>query len=245
MKTGLLLAIILVSGFSAGLIHGALNLILVEPYLDSAIDIENQNLFSSGEEKDTPEFWADFREYRQWQKSGQVLAGGILGLSFGALFGVVFVYSIGRLPGNHYAKKALILAGIMWLTLFLIPAIKYPANPPTVGDGDTILLRQSLYIAFIAFSGLGALGFSVIYKKMKNKARVYIIPIAFAVYITIGFVLMPSNPDEVTAPMDLVNNFRIISGLTVTIFWIVNALILGFLWQKFRPDEDIVKQVNS
>lgn len=243
MKTGLLLVIILGSGFSAGIFHGATNLVLVEPYLDSAIDIENQNMFASGEEKDTAEFWEEFREYRLWQKSGQVLAGGILGTSMGALFGMVFLFSRNRLPGNHHVKKALVLAAIMWLIIFLIPAVKYPANPPTVGDPDTIVLRQFLYIAFVAISGLGALALSVIYKKMQNKSRIFIVSIAFAVYISVAFLLMPPNPDDVTAPMALVEGFRIISGATVTLFWIVNALILGFLWQKFQPHRPLVKKM--
>jgi hypothetical protein len=48
-------------------------------------------------------------------------------------------------------------------------------------------------------------------------------------------VLLPPNPDEITAPMDLVNGFRIVSALTVTMTWIINAIILGYLWQKFQP----------
>ena len=45
------IVIVLVSGFVAGTIHGAVNLAIVEPYLDEAIGIENQNLFTSGELK--------------------------------------------------------------------------------------------------------------------------------------------------------------------------------------------------
>lgn len=57
MKTARFIAIVLLAGCFAGIIHGTANLVIVEPYLDEAIGIENQNLFSSGEEKDTPEFW--------------------------------------------------------------------------------------------------------------------------------------------------------------------------------------------
>ena len=45
---------------------------------------------------------------------------------------------------------------------------------------------------------------------------------------------MPPNPDEVTAPMDLVNGFRIMSVMAVTTFWIAEAIILGLLWQKYK-----------
>ena len=235
MKTLLFLVIVLVSGFSAGTIHGLINLGVIEPFLDKAIGIENENLFASGEVQDTPQFWEEFNTYRIWQKQGEVIAGGILGLSIGALFGLVFAYSRHILPGQNHIKKALFLAGIMWFTIFFIPFLKYPANPPTVGDPDTILLRTSLYVALVALSGLGALGFSKIYNKVKNPARKFVIPLGYAFYISVIFIVMPENPDELIAPSDLINGFRIASASTVTIFWILDAIILGALWQKFQP----------
>ena len=44
MKSTYFIVIVLVSGFTAGIIHGAVNLVIVEPYLDQAISIEDQNL---------------------------------------------------------------------------------------------------------------------------------------------------------------------------------------------------------
>ncbi|HYL66645.1 MAG TPA: CbtA family protein [Nitrosopumilaceae archaeon] len=234
MKTSIFLAIVLISGFSAGLVHGLVNLAIVEPYLDTAIGIENQNKFLEGQVKDTPQFWDEFSKYRTWQKEGGVLSGGILGLSTGALFGIVFAYSRNKIPSKHNVKKALILAGIMWFTLFFIPFLKYPANPPTVGDPNTIMFRSSIYIAFIALSGLGALGFAKLYNRLQNKK--FLILIGYAVYMIMVFLLMPQNPDKITAPLDLINGFRIASLGTMTLYWIVNALILGLLWQKFHPD---------
>ncbi len=242
MKAALFFVIVLVSGFSAGTIHGLANFVTTEPFLDEAIGIENQNLFASGEEKDTPVFWAEYNAYRVWQKGGQVLAGGILGLSIGSLFGVVFAYSRHVLPGQNHVKKSLVLAGLMWFTIFIIPFLKYPANPPTVGDPDTVVLRANLYLSFIALSGFGAVGFYRVYKKLQDRKKIFAF-IGFAVYISIVFVLMPPNPDEITAPMELVNGFRVMSVTAVTVFWIANALILGLLWEKFQPHKSLVKKV--
>ncbi|KAG2475965.1 MAG: putative cobalt transporter CbtA [Nitrosopumilales archaeon] len=242
MKAALFFVIVLVSGFSAGTIHGLANFVTTEPFLDEAIGIENQNLFASGEEKDTPVFWAEYNAYRVWQKGGQVLAGGILGLSIGSLFGVVFAYSRHVLPGQNHVKKSLVLAGLMWFTIFIIPFLKYPANPPTVGDPDTVVLRAILYLSFIALSGFGAVGFYRVYKKLQDRKKIFAF-IGFAVYISIVFVLMPPNPDEITAPMELVNGFRVMSVTAVTVFWIANALILGLLWEKFQPHKPLVKKV--
>ncbi len=238
MKTALFIAIVLLSGCFAGIIHGLANLAIVEPYLDEAIGIENQNLFASGEEKDTQEFWVAYSTYRDWQKGGQILAGAILGTSIGALFGIIFAYSRSILPGIHNVKKAIILAGIMWLTIYFIPFLKYPANPPTVGDPETVVLRGIFYLSFIAISGFGAIGFYQLYKKLEKSKKIVAF-IGYVAFITAIFVVMPQNPDEVTAPMELVYGFRAMSVIAVSIYWISLGVILGIFWQKIQPDKPI------
>ncbi len=243
MKTGHFIGIVLLAGCFAGIIHGAANLAIVEPYLDEAIGIENQNLFASGEEKDTPQFWVEYSAYRDWQKGGQVLAGAILGTSIGALFGIVFAYSRKILPGQHNVKKALVLAGIMWLTIYLIPFLKYPANPPTVGDSETVVLRATLYLAFIAISGFSVIGFYQLSKKFQGRKKLVAV-IGYAAFMTAMFVVMPPNPDEITAPMELVNGFRVMSVVAVSVFWLALGIILGLFWQKIQPDKPIQTQTN-
>ena len=240
MKTSLFIIIVLISGAFAGTIHGAVNFVIVEPSLDRAIGLENQNLFESGEEKDTPEFWDAYDGYRTWQKGGQILAGTILGTAIGSLFGIVFALSRNSLPGNNDVKKAVVLAGIMWLTLYFIPFLKYPANPPTVGDTETVVLRAILYLSFIAISGFSAFGFYKLSKKLKSNQRIVWI-ISYAVFISIVFFLMPENPDEISAPMDLVNEFRAMSVIGVSSFWISIGIILGIFWNKIEPNRKTTK----
>ena len=243
MKTGHFIGIVLLAGCFAGIIHGAANLAIVEPYLDEAIGIENQNLFASGEEKDTLQFWVEYSVYRDWQKGGQVLAGAILGTSIGALFGIVFAYSRKILPGQHNVKKALVLAGIMWLTIFLIPFLKYPANPPTVGDPETVVLRATLYLAFIAISGFSVIGFYQLSKKFQGRKKLVAV-IGYATFMTAMFIVLPPNPDEIAAPMELVNGFRVMSVVAVSVFWLALGIILGLFWQKIQPDKPIQTQTN-
>jgi predicted cobalt transporter CbtA len=240
VKTFLFIIIVLLSGTFAGFIHGVINFAIVEPYLDQAIGIENQNLFASGEEKDTPQFWAEYDGYRDWQKSGQILAGVILGVSMGSLFGIVFALSRRWLPGNNDVKKSVILACVMWFTLIFIPFLKYPANPPTVGDSETIVLRSILYLSFIAISGLGAFAFYKLSAKFQNKKKTISL-IGYGAFISLAFLVMPANPDEITAPMELVNEFRLMSVLGVTSFWISIGIILGLFWNRFKPHQ----QTNS
>ena len=235
MKTGIFVLIVLLSGCFAGTIYGTLNLIIVEPYLDDAINIENQNLFSSGEEIDGPQFWVEYYEYRSWQKGGQILAGAILGTSIGSLFGIVYALSKKSLPSRNNIGKTLILAGLMWFTLFVIPFLKYTANPPTVGDGETVVLRGILYLTLIAISGFLAIGFYQIFKRLKAKNRILPI-IGYGVLMSMVFFVMPENPDEISTSMELVNGFRVVAFLTGTVFWFTLALFLGVFWQKTNPD---------
>ena len=233
MKSALFIVIVIISGALAGAIHGTVNFAIVEPYLDQAIGIENQNLFASGEEDDNPQFWADYEEYRVWQKSGQVLAGIILGIAMGSLFGIVYALSRNSLPGKNDVSKAVILAGIMWITIYLIPFLKYPANPPTVGDGETVALRAILYISFILISGFGAFAFYKLSKKLQSNKK-YLGLLGYAIFIIIVFFTMPENPDQITAPMNLVNEFRLMSILGVSSFWGSIGIILGLFWKKFE-----------
>ena len=233
MKTLTFILITLLSGALAGTALGLLNQLVVEPYIDSAIALENEAAAAEGEMMDPAELAA----YRLWQRSGSVAAGAVLGTSLGALFGVVFAYGRSLLPGSTNLKKALILAGIMWLTLYFVPAIKYPANPPAVGDPETIYLRQGLYLAIIAISGFAALGIGAAYRRMPPNSRRFIAPAAYFAIVGAAFFILPPNPDEIAVPMDLVNAFRIASGLTMAAFWILLGAILGTLWDRTRPHE--------
>ena len=233
MKTIVFISIVLISGGLAGLVHGTINFAIVEPYLDQAIGLENESLFASGEAEDTLEFWAEYESYRIWQKSGQVLAGVILGLAMGSLFGIVFALSRNFLPGKNIVTKAVFLSGLMWFTLYLIPFLKYPTNPPTVGEADTVVLRMILYVSFIIISGIGVIVFYKLFTKL-NKNKKYFALIGYAGLMIIAFIVMPDNPDEITAPMNLVNEFRFVSVLGVTSFWGSVGIILGLFWNKFE-----------
>jgi predicted cobalt transporter CbtA len=231
MKLLTFIGITLLAGVISGLAYGTMNLLVVEPFIDQGIDIEIQNQINEGEQVDMQEI----AQYRVWQKGGQLVAGTILGVSFASLYAIVYGYARKSLPGSSEVRKSLFLALIVWLTIFMIPFLKYPGNPPVVGDPETIYYREALYVAFLAISGLGALGFAFLYRKMSSiVARKFIIPALYAAYITAFYFAMPPNPDAITIPMELVTNFRIITIITAAIFWAVLGITFGSLWDKFK-----------
>jgi predicted cobalt transporter CbtA len=238
MKTLTFVAITLISGAIAGTILAIINQGIVEPYIDRAINIEAEDAVTEGKVIDPSEL----AEYRIWQKGGEIAAGSILGTSLSSLFGIVFIYSRTSLPGSSNKKKALALAGIMYIVLFIIPALKYPANPPAVGDPETIYYRQTLYVTFTAISGFSALAVAYIYRTLKNKVptitKNIIFPLIYAAIIADAYLALPSNPDKITSvPMDLVQGFRISSAFTMSIFWGMIGITFGSMWDRFKPHE--------
>jgi Probable cobalt transporter subunit (CbtA) len=192
------------------------------------------NSIASGEVVDFDEL----SSYRVWQKEGTFAAGAFLGVTYGAILGIIYVISRKYLPSSSDRKKALILAAIMCLSLYIVPFIKYPANPPGVGDPETIGLRDSLYTSYQLASGLIALGVSILMYKLQRISYIkYVIPVFYLGLVASIYAVFPANPDEITAPMDLVNAFRAVTFGTMVMFYLVLGTIFGIMWNKFKPHE--------
>ena len=236
MKALTLVGITLSSGVIAGIILALLNLGIVEPTIDKAIALEVQKQVSSGENVNMSELI----DYRYWQKAGAFAGGAIYGAGLASLFGVIFVFARNKLPGKNNKQKAIFLAGIMWFVLFLMMALKYPANPPAVGDPETIYYREILYVTYIMISGFAALGLAVIWIRTNMNSKRIIIPLIYAAIMVTAFVVMPSNPDKIEISMDLIQTFRIFSAMTIGVFWGVLGITFGLLWDKFLSNEQTV-----
>jgi predicted cobalt transporter CbtA len=233
LKALTLVGITLSSGVIAGIILAFLNLGIVEPTIDKAIALEVQKQVSSGENVNMSELI----DYRYWQKAGTFAGGAIYGAGLASLFGVVFVFAGSKLPGKNNKQKAILLAGIMWFVLFLMVALKYPANPPAVGDPETIYYRETLYVGYILISGLAALGMAVIWIRTRMNSKKIIIPLMYAAIMVTAYVVMPSNPDKTEISMDLIQTFRILTAITIGVFWGTLGIIFGSLWDKFLSRE--------
>jgi hypothetical protein len=86
------------------------------------------------------------------------LATGVVvyGCALGGVFALVFAYAYGVGPLSPRGTAAP-LAAIAFVTLILVPQVKYPANPPAVGDPATIGGRTGLYFTMIALSVIAAI----------------------------------------------------------------------------------------
>jgi Probable cobalt transporter subunit (CbtA) len=90
--------------------------------------------------------------------AGLLTAAGVYGLALGGLFALAFAWAYGRVsPGTGPARTALWLAAIAFAVVYVVPFLKYPPNPPAVGDPDTIGRRTALYLAMTWISIFGAI----------------------------------------------------------------------------------------
>jgi predicted cobalt transporter CbtA len=93
-------------------------------------------------------------------------------------------------------------------------------------------MRGILFLSFIAISGLSTIAFYQVYKKLQNKKILAFV--GYIILISVAFFLMPENPDEITASMDLVDGFRSASFIAVSVYWLTLGLILGGFIEKFQ-----------
>ncbi len=156
-------------------------------------------------------------------------------LLFGAAWGTLFGLAYWLLPGEtekaHTPIRALGLAMVGYWTLGVLPHFKYPANPPGVGNPETVGYRQGLYFALLALSVIGALLGAIAYHHLGRLRRGWqrplvrgsLVGVLYAVYAGAISVFLPNNPDPVRMPPELVAEFRWLSLVGVSIFWAVLA----------------------
>lgn len=89
--------------------------------------------------------------------TGMLTGVVVYGAALGGIFALVFAYARGRMGRLSPRATAAVLGVCGFITLILIPQIKYPANPPSIGDPATIGSRTALYFTMIALSVIAAI----------------------------------------------------------------------------------------
>lgn len=141
----------LLAGLCGGLLATGFSEVAGEPAVNQAINFEHTQAKAAGqpEEKETVT--------RGVQRSiGLLTAAAVFGVSMGGLFALAFAFAYGRVGRASPGRTALWLAAGAFVVVYLVPFLKYPANPPSVGDPDTIGRRTELYLAMIVCSLLAA-----------------------------------------------------------------------------------------
>jgi hypothetical protein len=146
----------MIAGLLGGLVAFGIAKIVGEPEVDTAIAFEE---FVAGRDEAAADAGHSHVEEDEElvSRSQQNFAGLgtgalIYGVAMGGLFALVFGLAYGRL-GTFTARGTAALLGLLgFVSVFLVPFLKYPAVPPAIGDPDTIGERTSLYLGLILIS---------------------------------------------------------------------------------------------
>ncbi|GAB4917191.1 CbtA family protein [Mycobacterium avium] len=179
-------------------------------------------------------------------QSGPGLGFGVLifGLAMGALFAVLFSVVYAHTESISPQALSLLLAAGAFGAVYLVPFVKYPPNPPAVGQADTIGARTGWYLALVAASAGLAIGAVWLARRLEARlgpwnARL-LSAAAYLVAIVAVAVLAPSV-DETPAPLrdaagaivypgfpaDVLYEFRLVSLTAQLVLWTGIGLVFA------------------
>jgi hypothetical protein len=226
------------AGLLAGLLAGLFAFLVGEPILDRAIALEESaqvhahggHSHGGGDE----EIFS-----RPTQKVGLFFATGLFGVTVGGVFGIVYAFFRERLAASSDLKRSISLAGAIFAGAFLVPFLKYPANPPSVGDPSTIRERTAAYFTLVALSLLAILLAWLAARTLRARGagasrRRLIVGAGLVVVVGVLFLLLPAAPSAGGFPSGTLWAFRLSSFGTQLAFWAGLGVLFGVLCERAR-----------
>ncbi|MGK9167285.1 CbtA family protein [Inquilinus limosus] len=232
-------------GVLAGLLAFGFARIFGEPQVDRAIALEgalghSHHPGDAGAPHDHAASGAEEPEpvSRETQAGLGLLTGTVVhGAAIGGLFALAFAFVYGRVGRFGPRATAALLALAAFVSLVLVPGLKYPANPPAVGDPETIGQRTALFFVMLAISVAAlALAVSLARGLVRRHGSWNAGLIGAAVYVAIVAVAQAALPavNEVPEhfPADLLWQFRIASLGLHAVLWTTIGLVFGALTER-------------
>jgi predicted cobalt transporter CbtA len=219
------------AGVIAGIVGFVFARIFAEPVINQAIDYESGRDEILGKlneaaggmpAMDGPEIFS------RTVQSTVGIATGVIAFSaaMGALVAVAYVAMHGRV---HVRPRNLawMIAGFGFLGVYLLPFVKYPANPPAIGHDFTIVTRGHLYLTMVAGSvmllGLAIYLCRVLLRRFSTGIAVALSMAAFAVVFGVLISVLPSLGD-LPANVEQADQFGFARAATETPQPITNVL---------------------
>jgi len=228
---------LLIRGMLAGVLAGVLAFAFAwlfgEPQVDLAIGFEEHMHKMAGESPE-PELVS-----RSVQSTIGLLTGVVVyGAAIGGIFALTFAYVYGRIGRLGPRGMAGLLALAGFVALIVVPQIKYPANPPAIGEPDTIGTRTALYFAMMALSVIAAVTAASTGRQLARRLGEWNSAlIAIAAYLAVVAAAMAMLPpvNEVPDGFSAVTlwNFRVASLGMQAVLWVTLGLAFG-LFAHYR-----------
>lgn len=240
---------LLVRGMLAGLGAGVLALVVAyvlgEPQVDAAIEQEarpggGHDHGSGAGSGAGAGAGADEELVSRSLQSTAGLATGMLvyGVALGGLAAPAVAYALGRVGRFGPRATALLLALGGLVAVFAVPFLKYPANPPGVGDPETVGTRTAQYFLMVLLSVLLAVGAAVIGRRLVPRLGGWYATVAgaavFVVAAGAAVTLLPESSVAVPEgfPGDLLWRFRLASAAVHGVLWVGFGLLFGELAER-------------
>jgi hypothetical protein len=188
-------------GALGGLLAFVFARVFAEPQIQAAIDYESgRDEAQAALDKaaglpvgdEGPEIFS-----RAVQANLGIGAGMVLfGVAMGAFFAVAYAICLGRVGNLRPRTLSMLVAGGGFLGIYLVPFLKYPANPPSIGHPETIGVRGALYVLMMVCSVAFLIGAVVLGRRLArrfgNWNATVLASLAFVVVIGVVMALLPS-----------------------------------------------------
>jgi len=119
------------------------------------------------------------------------------GIAMGALFAVAYTICLGRVGNVRPRTLALLLAGAGFAGIYLVPFMKYPANPPAIGHEETIRQRSAYYVIMMLASLLFLILAVLLGKRLQDRFGTWNATLlaggAFIVAIGVVMLILPAT----------------------------------------------------
>lgn len=219
----------LLAGAIGGLLAGLFGFLLAEPLMDHAVDLEAARQAAVGEH--SVETFT-----RNTQHAGLLIATLAVGLALGVLYSVL-VRLVAPQSADPWTSAIRFGAG-GFFALSLVPFLRYPSNPPGVGDSATIDSRSHLWTVSLVIGLVGVAVAGLAARQLKERGtsasrRQLVVTAVLVVTVAITFVL-PDNTDQIAVPVNLIWQFRLLSIATLALLWGGLSATYGLLEERAR-----------
>ncbi|GGJ79514.1 membrane protein [Pilimelia anulata] len=225
----------LLAGLIGGLLAGTFAYAVGEPAVDRAIAIEEAKAAAEPAPADGHTHDEEALVSRAGQKGGLFLATALFGVAMGGLLATAYTLLRRRLRLAADGRAALALAGAAFLGLVLVPAVKYPANPPAVGDPETITQRTIAWLLLVVLGLLAVWAGVAAYRAVRGTEalRAAAAVGAFVATVAAAYAVLP-RVDEVPAdfPATLIWSFRLTAVGTQLVLWTGLGLAFAALAER-------------
>lgn len=224
----------LLRGLLAGLLAGVAAFVVAyvggEPSVAAAISLE-ETAPGAGHTHDP----ATTEVPRTLQSTVGLLTGTVVaGTTLGGLVGVLTALAVGRLGSLSPRATTGVVTAVGFVTVYLVPFVAYPPNPPAVGSGDSIGLRTALYFTMMAIGVLAAVIAIGVARRLAERLGGWHATLAatagFLLVVLTAVALMPGfNEVPADFPATVLYEFRMASLATQLTLWAVLGVVLAEL----------------